>query len=280
MDVFPFQTIGVAGVLLVSATFASAANAQARPDKKATVTPVQLRDIVAAIVSEFDTLDVVCLGEDHGDENDSLLRIAVVEHPDFVRKVDVIIVEFAAVTHQEHLDRFILDGEEMTRAELAPVWSSAHGAEVWDNPIYEAFLRAVHKVNLRRPKGDRVRVIAGDDPRESNRGRFIREAVAREVLDRNLKGLAVYGAGHCECRGGGFPGELVDYRSRIWSVFSFYDADEGRKTFDLGDEPILIRITGSERAKLPAVKMFFTGTGYNDPSTLGDIADAIVYYGR
>jgi len=30
---------------------------------------------------------------------------------------------------------------------------------------------------------------------------------------------------------------------------------------------------------MPAVKMFFGGRGYNDPSTLGDIADAIVYFG-
>ena len=275
-----FRNMASATLLALVASHATTARAETRVDKKAFVTPGELGGIVAAIVAEFDTVDVVCLGEDHGNENDSILRIAVVEHPDFARKVDVVIVECAAVTRQELLDRFILDGEAMTRDQLRPVWADAHGAEVWENPIYEAFLRAVQKVNLALPKDERVRVLAGDDPRDSNRGRFIREAVAREILDQHLKGLAIYGAGHCECRGMGFPGELVDYRGRIWSVFSFYNVDEGRKVFALGDEPVLIRIAGSERARLPAVKMFFSSRGYNDPATLGDITDAIVYYGR
>jgi hypothetical protein len=48
--------------------------------------------------------------------------------------------------------------------------------------------------------------------------------------------------------------------------------------FGLKDEPRLIPITGTERAKVPAAKMFFTGR-YNDPATLGDIVNAIVYHG-
>jgi hypothetical protein len=48
--------------------------------------------------------------------------------------------------------------------------------------------------------------------------------------------------------------------------------------FGLGREPKLIPISGTGNAKLPAVKMFFSGRA-NDEATLGDIADAIVYYG-
>ena len=47
----------------------------------------------------------------------------------------------------------------------------------------------------------------------------------------------------------------------------------------LGDEPKLIPITGTDKAKLPAARMFFLGR-YNDPAVLGDIANAIVYYGN
>jgi hypothetical protein len=158
-----------ATLLALVTSYATTARAETRVDKKAFVTPGELGAIVAAIVAEFDTVDVVCLGEDHGNENDSILRIAVVEHPDFAHKVDVVIVECAAVTRQELLDRFILDGEAMTRDQLRPVWADAHGAEVWEDPIYEAFLRAVQKVNLALPKDERVRVLAGDDPRDSNR---------------------------------------------------------------------------------------------------------------
>jgi len=219
-------------------------------------TKTRLQTIVKGILAAWDKADVICLGEDHGSKNDSDLRIALVEHPDFVRKVNVIIVECANVDHQDILDRFALEGEDMPREKLRAVWSDANGAEVWESPIYEAFLQ------------------------ETNRGRFIREAVSREILSKGLRGLAIYGAGHCECRGMGFPGELESkYPGRIWAAFSFYDVDEGRRVFGLGDEPELIAISATDKAKIPGGKMFFLRR-YNDPATLGDIVNAIVYYGN
>lgn len=236
--------------------------------------------LIGDILAAWDEANVVCLGEDHGSRNDSDLRIGLIRHPEFARRVDVIVVEFADVAHQHILDRLAVEGEDIPRDELSKVWRSANGAEVWESPIYEAFLRAVRKANLRLPRDDRVRVIAGDDPRATNRGRFIRELVAREILKKGLKGLAIYGARHCERRGGGFPGELADkYPGKIWSAFTFYDVAEGRRALGLGHKPQLIRITGTERAKLPVGRMFFTGR-YNDSATLADIANAIVYYGN
>jgi hypothetical protein len=47
----------------------------------------------------------------------------------------------------------------------------------------------------------------------------------------------------------------------------------------LGDEPTLVPIAGTDRAKLSIGKMFFLGR-HNDPSTLADIANAVVYYGN
>ena|SRR5205809_3184753 len=243
-------------------------------------TKTRLQTIVKGILAAWDKADVICLGEDHGSKNDSDLRIALVEHPDFVRKVNVIIVECANVDHQDILDRFALEGEDMPREKLRAVWSDANGAEVWESPSYEAFLRAVRKANLAVPQNQRLRLIGGDNPKETNRGRFIREAVSREILSKGLRGLAIYGAGHCECRGMGFPGELESkYPGRIWAAFSFYDVDEGRRVFGLGDEPELIAISATDKAKIPGGKMFFLRR-YNDPATLGDIVNAIVYYGN
>jgi hypothetical protein len=91
--------------------------------------------------------------------------------------------------------------------------------------------------------------------------------------------LTIYGAGHCEQRAMGFPGELADkYPGKIWSAFNFYDVDEGRRVFGLGDTPSLVPIIGTEKAKLPIGKMFFLGRN-DDSATLADIANAIVYYG-
>jgi uncharacterized iron-regulated protein len=247
------------------------------PDK---ATRARLQNIVNGILAIWDKADVVCLGEDHGSKNDSDLRIALIEHPDFARKVNAVIVEFADTNHQDILDRLALEGENIPRAQLRAVWKDTSGKAVWESPIYEAFLRTVQKINLALPRNKRLRLIAGDNSAERNRGRFIREAVSREILDKRLKALAVYGSGHCENRGMGFPGELSDkYPGRIWAASSFYNVDEGRRAFDLGDEAKLIPITGTEKAKLPVGKMFFLGS-YNDPATVGDLFNAIVYYGN
>jgi hypothetical protein len=243
-------------------------------------TKARLQPLIKGILAAWDKFDVVCLGEDHGSRNDSDLRIALVEDPAFVSKVRVIMIESASVTRQDVLDRFVLEGEDMPREKLRIVWSEASGSEVWESPIYEEFIRAVHRVNLKLPREQRVRVLAGDNPKDSNRGRFIREAVSREILDKKLKGLTIYGAGHCENRAMGYPGEIGDkYPGRIWSAFQFYNVDEGRRLFGLSDAPALIPITGTDKAKLPIGKIFFMGQ-YNDPSTLGDLANAVVYFGN
>jgi hypothetical protein len=243
-------------------------------------TKARLQPLVKSIIAAWDNFDVVCLGEDHGSKNDSDLRIALIEDPDFARKVRVIMIESANIAHQDVLDRFVLEGEEMSREQLSVVWRDANGAEVWAAPIYEAFIQSVRKINLGVSREQRVRLLAGDNPKENNRGRSIREAVSREILDKKLKGLTIYGAGHCVNYGGGYPGEIGDkYPGRIWSAFQFFNVEDGRRVLGLGDAPALIPIKGTDKAKLPSGKMFFLGR-YNDNLTLGDNADAIVYFGN
>jgi len=62
--------------------------------------------IVRTLISAFDRADIVALGEDHGEQRDSDLRIALVRHPDFAKKVRSIIVEFGTVAQQSTLDRY------------------------------------------------------------------------------------------------------------------------------------------------------------------------------
>jgi hypothetical protein len=268
-------------ILAVIALSFLASSSRTQTDIRPTdATRARLQPIVKGILAAWDKVDVVCLGEDHGSKNDSDLRIALVEDPEFVRKVRVIMIESANVAHQDVLDRFVLDAEDMPRDKLQVAWNDATGAEVWASPIYEALIRAVQKANLKVPREQRVRLLAGDDPKNSNRGRFIREAVSREILDKRLKGLTIYGAGHCVNYGGGFPGELAGkYPGRIWSAFQFFDVDEGRRVLGLGDAPALIPITGTDKAKLSSGRIFFLGRK-NDGLTLGDNADAVVYFGN
>src|SRR4029434_3974056 len=78
----------------------------------------RLQSVVKGILAAWDKADVVCLGEDHGSKNDSDLRIAVIEHPDFIRKVNVIMVEFADSLHQDLLDQLVIEGEDIPRERL------------------------------------------------------------------------------------------------------------------------------------------------------------------
>jgi hypothetical protein len=255
----------------------------------------QYAPIVDGILAAWRTADVVCVGEDHGRKHDSELRIALVRHPKFAETVKLIVIEFANPTYQDVLDRFVVDGAAMSRDEIAVVWREASGAETFESPIYEEFLRAVRDVNLRLPKPARVRVLAGDSPIDwrkittpqqlaplMNRGGNIRKLIAEQVLDKHIKALAVYGSGHCEKIGMGFPGELEDrYPGRIWSASTFFGAEgvrEGRRLFGLKDQPQLIPITGTPRASMSAGNAFYPGPG--SPRTFGEAFDAIVYYGE
>ena len=242
-------------------------------------TGADLQGIVTGILSAWDKADLVCLGEGHGDANDADLRAALVRHPEFARRVDAIVVEFADASQQPLLDQLVVEGVNLSQERARGIWRSARGAEVWDSPMYEAFLRLVSEVNRGLPREERVRVVAGDDSSISNRGRAIRDMIRREILDKKLKALAVYGARHCERRGFGFPGELADlYPGKIWSAFGFYDAAAGRRALSLGGEPQLIPIRGTDRARVPVGQMFFTGRK-DDSATLGSVIDAIVHFG-
>lgn len=249
-------------------------------------------DAVRSILDAWKTADVVCLGEDHGRYYDSELRIAVVTHPDFARTVRLIVIEWANPTHQDLLDRFILEGAATSREGLARVWRDASGAEVWESPIYEQFLRTVRGVNLGLPRDQRIRVLAGDSPIDwsritkaddlvplVNRGGNIRNIIAHQVLDANLKALAIYGAGHCSKVGRGFPGDLVGKyaASRFWSIWSIsrQGGDRATEMFGLGRQPAYIVVNSTKWASLPAAD-FLPG----ERTTLGDVLDAMVYHGE
>jgi hypothetical protein len=249
--------------------------------------------VVDGILAAWKTADVVCLGEDHGRQYDSDLRIAVVRHPAFPQTVRVIVVEMANPVHQDLLDRFILGGAALSRGEIAPIWRDASGAEVWESPIYEQFLRAVREVNLQLPRERRIRILGGDSkidwPRVTraeelvpliNRGGNIRNIIAEQVLDVNLKGLAIYGAGHCSKVGGGFPGDLAGKyaEGRMWSIWSLAGgegAKRGRVVFGLDRQPAYVVVNGSRWASAPAGEILGGEPGY----TLSDLTDAVVYHG-
>jgi hypothetical protein len=155
--------------------------------------------IARALVAAFDQADIVALGEAHRRKLDSDLRIAVVRHPDFARKVRSIVVEFASTTEQSTLDRYI-HGENVSRTQLEQVWKTTTQASngIWDNPIYADFFAAVRDVNSKLPADARIRVFGGDPGPGDNRSREIAavSVLKEQVLQKHGKALVIYGAAH------------------------------------------------------------------------------------
>src|SRR5204862_1954464 len=155
--------------------------------------------IVRALVDAFDQVDVVALGEAHLRRVDSDLRIALVRHPGFAKKVRFIVIECASTTEQSTLDRYIR-GENVAKTELEQVWKTTTHATngLCDAPVYTDFLAAVRDVNVRLPADARLRILGGDPGPGANRSRETAAvAVLKEqVLQKHGKALVIYGAAH------------------------------------------------------------------------------------
>ena len=199
--------VTVAGAALVSIGLTNECFVRAQSPPSAAPTNVRLPDestgidgIARTLISAFDHADIVALGEWHGRIRlDSDLRIALVRHPDFAKKVRSIVVEFGSTTEQSTLDRYIR-GENVPPAQLEQVWKTTTQAAngIWDSPIYADFFAAVRDVNSKLPADARIRVFGGDPGPGDNRSRenAAVSVLKEQVLQKHGKALVIYGAAH------------------------------------------------------------------------------------
>src|SRR5262249_24937782 len=146
-----------------------------------------------------DQVDIVGLGEAHGRKVDSDLRIALVRHPDFAKKVRSIAIECGSTTEQTTLDRY-MRGETVPRAQLERVWKATTETtnDFCDAPMYADFLAAVRDVNSRFPADARIRVFGGH-PGPGAKGSIERVAaytLKEQVAQKHGKALLIYGSAH------------------------------------------------------------------------------------
>ena len=111
----PAAKFSAVAALLVSAIPASAERAV-----------VHEKDIVKAIVDQFDKSDVIGLGELHGSQADQDLRFQIIHSKAFARKVRNIAVEGLNAFYQEDLDRYIR-GEDVPLEQVQKVWRDSTG---------------------------------------------------------------------------------------------------------------------------------------------------------
>jgi hypothetical protein len=296
----------VAGAVLVAVSLIRAPYVRAQSAQRTALPKVGLPDeatgidgVAAALMSVYDQFDVVALGEMHERRIDSDLRIALVRHPDFAKKVRTIVVEFATTTQQTMLDRYIR-GENVSRAQLESVRPRQPGSLTSDDPIYLNFLAAVRDVNAKLPADARIRVFGGEDNR--NRDTAAVAILKEQVFQKHGKALVVYGAGHFWRRAGtGMVRMLdVDYPGRTFVVIPV-GGELGVKnkndypTFDSALKtrvrPVLVPLQRLPFRDFTAEK-FLDGTLVTmkrgrwvsvfagSTLTLGQMADACVYFGR
>lgn len=201
----PVVAMAVAGSAL-AVSLIQAPLIRAQSPQRTAPTRVRLPDestgidgIARTLISAFDQFDIVALGEAHGRTLDSDLRIAVVRHPDFAKKVRSIVVEFGSTTEQSTLDRYIR-GENVSRSQLEQIWKTTTQAAngVWNDQMYMDFFTAVRDVNAKLSPDARVRVLGGDPGPGDGRSREIAafSVLKEQVLQKHGKALVIYGGAH------------------------------------------------------------------------------------
>jgi hypothetical protein len=257
---------------------------------------------VTTVLAAFDAVNVVALGEAHGRKVDSDFRIRLIRHPDFPKKARFIVVEFMSSSYQHILDQYV-QGEDVPAAELQQAWqSTALGARWPISPVYPEFLAAVRDVNSRLMPDQRLRVLAGEPPMDgaaapSGRAEYTPTLVRDQVLKSGGKALLIYGSGHLWHGEGHITRALeasgadkvfvVDTLAPISTGETgpeFDDLDKAllsvERTLRSDERPILVPLTAAPAATLPANPFFLGQAGLSPVRTLGDIDDAVVYFGR
>lgn len=249
--------------------------------------------MVEEVIALLDRADVIALGESHGSKLDSDFRLALVRHPEFGRRIDVIVVEFANAHRQTVLDRFI-SGAAVPRSELVRIWRDT-GYEAWESPIYEALLVAVRDANRALPREQQIRVIAGDMPinwdemltgREylqfMDRGDYPIRVVDCEILAKGKKGLLIYGSLHLlHGPGDSFVTALdAKYPRRVRTLVGTHRpaaaVDRLSAALSLGTDPELVVPRGSSVEGWDYYESQGLGRG---SLPLGEAVDGLLYYG-
>jgi hypothetical protein len=165
------------------------------------------------VLDALETHQLVALGEFHLCQEYHDFLQALLLQPALPAKIDDIVVEFGNALYQDIADRFVLDLEPVSDAELSQIWRNTIGGRTyWDAPVYEQFFRTVRAVNRGLPEHERIRVLLGDPPVDfsaiqsaadadelpapGERDTFFADVVEGEVLAEGRHALLIAGADH------------------------------------------------------------------------------------
>ncbi len=260
-----------------------------------------MADAVAALLSAFETADVVCLGEVHELQELADFLGALVRDPGFAGAANDIVVECGNSLYQDLADRFT-SGAGVPPSELLPIWRNTTQPGAWDSPIYGQLFVRVREANRDLPPERRIRVLLGDPPIQWERVRTaaelapyaaLREAhlaavIESQVLRKGRKALFWAGASHVARRPEAIvnPVVLLEKR-RAGSTFvvlthaGFLD-DQVETRLAAWPVPSLLRLEGTWLGHVDAAAYFHAVKAPRNPYAgirLEEAADAYLFCG-
>ena len=201
------QGIGVPMKLLSAALVALFALVGQQPSS-----PAIPRPAIAAIVDTYRDHRLVGIGDAHGNELGEAFQVALVRDASFRSVVHDILVETGNSRYQDLADRYVR-GEDVASDALRRIWLDTTQQQAVGLGV-PAIFKAVREVNASTPPNARLRILLGEPPIEwerlktaddfktwealpaSDRDAFAVELLRREVLAKNRRAIALYGAGH------------------------------------------------------------------------------------
>jgi hypothetical protein len=164
---------------------------------------------IPAVLSAFDSYEVVAIPVGHGMKDIDDFILALIRDPRFPDKVNDIAVECGNSRYQPVLDRYIA-GMDVPFTEVRKAWrNTTQSMMCSQSAFFEQFFPLVRAINQRLPQNKRLRVLAGDPPidwdqvktaddarRYFKRDETIASVMEKEVLARHRKALMLFGTFH------------------------------------------------------------------------------------
>jgi hypothetical protein len=215
--------------------------------------------VVGSLLSAFDHADVVLLGEAHGRQVDAELRLRLIRHPDFPVKARFILVESS--------DPELMD--------------------------------AVRDINRTLSVDRHLLILGGDQPEgpPQQRNDHAVALLREQVLQKHEKALVIFGSGHVWHGEGGITRALQQIApGRVFVAETLAPISNGRggpahealdralasleDTLRSRERPVLVSVGRTPAGKLVANPFSLGQAMLPDATTLADLDDAIVYFGR
>lgn len=203
---------------------------------------------IPAILSLFETYQVVGMDAAHRMKDVDDFILALIRTPGFADAVNEIVVECGNALHQPILDRYIA-GEDVPFQQARQAWRNATGMMCSVSAFYEQLFPLVRRINQRLPPTKRLRVIAADVPIDWNamknqadmmplmqrREEHIVDVMEKEVFAKRRKALMLFGIGHL-VHGLEAPAALANFTVPS-GVVARYERMHPGVTFVIGTAP-------------------------------------------